>query len=341
MAKRFIKLDQKKKSLIIDGLLLEQPLVFEFFNAQPETEREQLLIKALMLGVLALKEDRLAAFLAKTSNTLGTELEQLKYIFDLQKELFFRTTAKGRDAEHDLVAQLKDYARTKNFSDLIEHCGETFGALPKNKTGDILIKVNGQSEACLAIESKFDKAKRLGSFLDKDIFAKGDTAFSQLLEAKCNRNALESIIVFDESAIDPKLKQQIGSAQYFQQIGFICIIDHQRNYFEPLFMCYDLARAILTGTITKPTEHGQLALIIARFLHDINLLLDLKKRCRALLKECQEMIDIVDKGTTSLEFTKEIFNQFCQQGYLSNEEILQFYTAEIAKERYASLRETT
>lgn len=40
-------------------------------------------------------EDRLSAFLSKTSNELGTELESLKMIFEMKKEIFYKSSIKG------------------------------------------------------------------------------------------------------------------------------------------------------------------------------------------------------------------------------------------------------
>lgn len=339
MASRLIKLDQKKKTITINGLVLEQRLVFEFFDKQKETERDQLLVKAFLLGVLALSEDRFAAFLSKTTNTLGTELETLKYILDLNKELFFRTTGKGREAEYDIADQLSQYARAKEYRDIVEHCGDSFGALPKNKTGDVAIKVNGDESSVIAIESKFDKAKRLGLIESKDIFSKGDTAVSQLLEASLNRRAQHSIIVFDESAVDAKLKEQVGAAKYIPHVGFVCIIDLERGDFESLFICYELARNLILGAVPNAAEYGVLSLIIGRFLHDLNIYSELKSLLLRSLADHREMIELIDKAHLSLEFTKSIFSEFCKNGHLTKEQILELYAAESVKDKYSRIKE--
>jgi hypothetical protein len=179
---KVVSLDQKKKSVKIDGLVLEEPLVFEYLNKQPEKTRDKLVVKALYLGVMALMEERISAFISKTGNTLSVELQHLKYIFDLQEQVFFRTTVKGREAELDIKDQLEAHARHSGFKDVVLHCGETSGELGGNKTGDILVKVDGRDDQILVIESKFDKARRLGDFRSQNIFSKGDTAISQLLE---------------------------------------------------------------------------------------------------------------------------------------------------------------
>lgn len=60
-------------------------------------------MKALYIGVLALMEDRLSAFLSKTSNELGTELESLKMIFEMKKEIFYKSSIKGVLAEEEIA----------------------------------------------------------------------------------------------------------------------------------------------------------------------------------------------------------------------------------------------
>jgi cell division FtsZ-interacting protein ZapD len=92
------------------------------------------------------------------------------------------------------------------------------------------------------------------------------------------------------------------------------------------------------GILKTPTEHGQLSLIVARFLHDLDLFLDLKKRCQRLLTDVSAMIDVVDRASLSLEFTKEVFSEFCRQGYLSNAQLVDFYTADAVKSRYSLLK---
>ena len=53
-------------------------------------ERATKVFRALYIGVLALMEDRISAFLAKTTNELGTELESLKMIFEMKRSCFIK-----------------------------------------------------------------------------------------------------------------------------------------------------------------------------------------------------------------------------------------------------------
>ena len=101
-----LSLDQRLKRLKVNAFELESDIVFEYFNKLPAGERDEAFQKAIYIGTLALMEDRLSAFLSKTSNELGTELESLKRIFDLKQELFFKTTIKGTLAEEDVAGFL-------------------------------------------------------------------------------------------------------------------------------------------------------------------------------------------------------------------------------------------
>ena len=66
---------------------MDNEIVFNYFDNLPATERDNKLIRAIYIGVLAMMEDRISSFLSKTSNELGTELESLKMIFEMKKEL--------------------------------------------------------------------------------------------------------------------------------------------------------------------------------------------------------------------------------------------------------------
>lgn len=76
-------------------------------------------------------EDRLSAFLAKTQNELGTELESLKMIFEMKKEIFYKTTVKGIMAEDDITNFLNDYFKDKKLKDKAETTGTIAGEIEK------------------------------------------------------------------------------------------------------------------------------------------------------------------------------------------------------------------
>ena len=76
------KLDQQSKTVRFSEFEVSHELIFKYFDRLPETKRDAALTRALQIGVVALLEDRIAAFLARTENELGTELEALKLIYE-------------------------------------------------------------------------------------------------------------------------------------------------------------------------------------------------------------------------------------------------------------------
>ena len=98
-----LKINQKLQRVEIQNFELDNTIVFNYFDNLPASERDEKLVRAIYIGVLALMEDRISAFLSKTSNELGTELESLKMIFEMKKELFYKSTIKGSLAEDDIA----------------------------------------------------------------------------------------------------------------------------------------------------------------------------------------------------------------------------------------------
>ncbi|MCK5748450.1 MAG: hypothetical protein KAH44_19690, partial [Oricola sp.] len=143
-------------------------VLFDYFNKLAATERDDQFRRALYIGVLALMEDRLSSFLAKTSNELGTELESLKLIFDMKQELFYRSAVKGVLAEEDIAEFLIEFLEKQKLADRVELTGDRAGNIRRNKTGDIVCHLSGDAGRRIAIECKFDKSIRLGDIQTKE-----------------------------------------------------------------------------------------------------------------------------------------------------------------------------
>jgi len=77
-----IKLDQQTKNVNISECAIEHTLIFKYFDDLPEKQRDDEFKRALQIGVIALMEDRFAAFLSRTEGELGTQLESLKLIYE-------------------------------------------------------------------------------------------------------------------------------------------------------------------------------------------------------------------------------------------------------------------
>lgn len=330
-----IKLDQQLKRVEIKEFEIENQIVFEYFNQLPANERDNKLIRAIYIGVLALMEDRISAFLSKTSNELGTELESLKMIFEMKKELFYKSTIKGVLAEDDIAEFLNMYFQDKRLKDRALLTGNSAGKLPKNKTGDIVCEIDGTNDLKIAIECKFDKSIRLGDIESKEMFTrKTDTAWSQLIEAQANRDAKVSIIVFDISLIDNSILKVVDNVGYIPDIGFIAIVDSQRGDYSNLAIAYMLARDIAINAKNLELDKEILLLIVRRIIKDINEVLTIKNLVINNIENNKTILKQLEKSILLMEFNQEYMKKFLNDGTLTKKDLLDFYTGEDVRDKY-------
>lgn len=330
-----ISLDQKSNRVQVSSFEVENKILFEFFNKLGVNDRDEYFHKALYIGVLALMEDRLSSFLSKTANELGTELESLKLIFDMKKELFYRTSVKGVLAEEDIANFLAEFLEKQKIADKIELTGDLAGKLHRNKTGDIVCHLDGSGGIKIAIECKFDKSIRLGEIQTKDVFTKKtDTAWSQLLEAQTNREGKIGIIVFDLSLVDNSILTAVQDVRFIPAVGFVAIIDSQKGDYKNLAIAYMLARDVALNSKEVSVDKEILNVIMNRIIKDINDVISIKSLVHANIDNCKKIITQIEKSMLMMEFSQRYLIKFLTEGTLSKEDLLDFYAGEEVRVRF-------
>jgi hypothetical protein len=330
-----IKLNQQLNRVEIKEFEIENSIVFNYFNNLSANERDEKLLRAIYIGVLALMEDRISAFLSKTSNELGTELESLKMIFEMKKELFYKSTIKGILAEDEIAEFLNNYFQEKRLKDRAILTGNTIGNIAKNKTGDIVCEVNGDNNLKIVVECKFDKSIRLGEIESKDIFTrKTDTAWSQLIEAEANRDGKVSIIVFDRSLVDNSILKFSENIGYISGIGFISIVDSQKGDYSNLSIAYMLARDIALNAKEVDLDKDLLAILVNRIIKDINEILSVKSLVYSNIENNKAILKQLEKSVLLMEFNQEYMKKFLRDGTLTKKDLLDFYSGEDIKDKY-------
>ncbi len=330
-----LKLNQQLKRLEIESFEIENQIVFNYFDNLPANERDERLLRAIYIGVLALMEDRISSFLSKTSNELGTELESLKMLFEMKRELFYKSTIKGILAEDEIAEFLNQYFAEKKLKDRAFLTGNTAGNIPKNKTGDIICEVNGTPDLKIAIECKFDKSIRLGDIESKDIFTrKTDTAWSQLLEAQANRDSKVSLIVFDISLVENSILKNFENVGYIPGVGFIAIINSQKGDYSNLAIAYMLVRDIALNTKVVELDKDILIMIVNRIIKDINEVLTIKSLVQNNIENNKSILKQLEKSMLLMEFNQEYLKRFLSQGTLTKKDLLDFYTGEDIKDKF-------
>ncbi|RYC50378.1 hypothetical protein [Flagellimonas olearia] len=330
-----IKINQKLRRVEIQKFELDNEIVFNYFDNLPMADRDDKLIRALYIGVLALMEDRISAFLSKTTNELGTELESLKMIFEMKKELFYKSTIKGALAEDEIAEFMNDYFQSKKMGDKALLTGNAAGEIPRNKTGDIICRVNGDEELRIVIECKFDKSIKLGTIDSKDLFIrKTDTAWSQLIEAEANRNSKVSLIVFDRSLVDNSILKFCENVGYIPEIGFIAIINSQKGDYDNLIIAYMLARDIAINAKKIDLDKNILAVLVTRIIKDISEIRSIKLLVQRNIDTNQEILKQIEKSMLLMEFNQKYLAQFLQTGTLTKKDLLDFYMGDEVKDRF-------
>jgi len=330
-----IKINHQLQRIEIKEFEIENQIVFNFFDKLSVNERDEKLLRAIYIGVLALMEDRISSFLSKTSNELGTELESLKMIFEMKKELFYKSTIKGTLAEDDIAEFLNQYFSDKKLKDRAFLTGNSAGNIPKNKTGDIICEVNGSPDLKIAIECKFDKSVRLGDIESKDIFTrKSDTAWSQLIEAQANRDSRVSLIVFDISLVENSILKNFENVGYIPGVGFIAIINSQKGDYSNLAIAYMLARDIAINAKVLELDKDILAMIVNRIIKDINEVLSIKSLVLNNIENNKAILKQLEKSILLMEFNQEYLKRFLIQGTLTKKDLLDFYIGEDIKDKY-------
>lgn len=330
-----VKLNQQLRRVEISSFEVKNDVVFNYFDALPTSEREEKLLKALHIGVLALMEDRFSAFLAKTTNDLGVELESLKMIFDLKQEIFQKTAIKGILAEDEVASFLEEFFADQRLKDTVHLTGTAAGSLPKNKTGDIVCKVGGDDGPRIVIECKFDKSLRLGDIASKDIFTrKTDTVWSQLIEAQANRDAKVGMIVLDRSLIDASVLNAIQNVRFLPEVGFVAIIDSQKGDFSNLAIAYMLARDIAINAKPIELDKNLLAAIVNRLVSSLDDILKIKSLVEGNIENNKKILLQLEKAMLFVKFNQEFLLKFLADGSLTKEDFLSFYTGEAVMDRY-------
>lgn len=330
-----IKINQQLKRVEIKEFEIENQIVFNYFDNLPANERDEKLLRAIYIGVLALREDRISAFLSKTSNELGTELESLKMIFDMKKELFYKSNIKGTLAEEEIAEYLNEHFQQKKIKDKAYLTGNSAGNLPRNKTGDILCEIDNNPNLKIAIECKFDKSIKFGEIENKDVFTrKSDTAWSQLIESQANRGTNTAIIVFDISLIDNSILRNFENVGYIPEIGFVAIINSQKGDYSNLVIAYMLARDIILNSKEIELNKDVLTMIVNRIIKDINEVLIIRNLVHNNIENNKTILKQLEKSMLLMEFNQEYLLKFLSDGSLTKEDLLAFYSGEEVKDRY-------
>ena len=333
-----IRLDQQTKNVNISECSIEHTLIFKYFDDLPENKRDDEFKRALQIGVIALMEDRFAAFLSRTEGELGTQLESLKLIYERNVKAKEKTAESGTSAEPEIYKEIQNYLERAGFvDDDVVMTGSSVGAIKRNKTGDIVLKVNGDDKKKIAVEVKFDQSLALGEFEGSDSLGRPrDTAISQMIESMANREAQLAVIVFDHNRSSDGLKNMVNGIAWIPSVGFVVIIDDVRQDYSNLFIALDLARSMLMSTL-QVVDQNIFESLLGRMSKDLASILDTEKLLKDNHTNLKKIATSIRKHALLVGFTQKILKEFIANGSVSNQELLKLYHGDGLKEEFAAI----
>jgi hypothetical protein len=324
-----ITLNQAEKSVHLSNVSTDHPLVFDFFNQLPEVNRDEAAQRALVIGVMALMEDRISAFLSRTENELGTHLESLKLLYDRRRLIEARAPAGGVAGEEEVYNRLKQFFEKRGWTDdNIRMTGASAGAMRNNRTGDLVVEFQGRPDRSVVVEVKFDRSKALGDWGDGDSTSRArDTALSQLIEARANRQTQFSVIVFDRNRSSQALLKAVEDIKWFAGAGFVVIIDHDRADYSHLFLAIDLLRS-MTEPGVKVFDDSVLEGLLARMSRDLATILQTRELLKENHQNLKKIAASIEKHAVLVEFTLDLIKRGLNEGRLDARLVLEIYRGE-------------
>lgn len=300
------------------------PMVAKFFSSVPDSQRETALERVLTIGVAAMQEDRIAAFLARTESELGAHLEALKQLYDRNTLRNLSAPIKGAEGEIAVANALTTFIEARKYADEVGLIGNTSGALSRNKTGDIICTVgDGERTASIVIECKLDKSVRLGDpSVDGQPNGRSDTAWSQMIEARANRTADLAIMVFSMDSVDRSITGFTDSVRFIDGVGYIVVVDIIRSDFRPLAIAYELARQHVLQAQRTKVDAQVLDVLVRRFCADLNAAVSIKTFVSAAIENCNQALVQIDTTIAGAESTHRALKAYLSTGVLDNQQLL-------------------
>jgi hypothetical protein len=331
----------KNKKIYIDNIVLDNELVVEYVTSLPMKERDKAIAEAIGIGILAAKKGEISHFLTETEGQLGKHLGSLKALYELRELRFKETVSKGLSAEVTILQFLKDMAEEVGFAnDEVSDTSTLAGNIKGNKTGDIIIKVDGDDDIKIGVEIKIDQSIAYGELINRSPLAKSDTALSQLIETSANRNSKLNIIVFDEDKVDSTIKNKcVQGISYIPNIGFITIISLLKNENRNLAIAYILAREILKSkSDLKNLNQNVLTNMFDQLVKVLSDYKKIKNEVDKIQTSSQNILNICEETKLLVDHSCNYLQHYLEKGHISEEELWNFINPQEIKNDIANFK---
>jgi hypothetical protein len=262
--------------LSIDGYKIPlHPATYAYLQTHKKGDYPEVIAKAVNVGLTAAQQGRIANSLNAVNNELKGEFALLEQFMETQQALFERDSKTKTDTEYVLRNWLREHADKTGSNDVFELSGTVSSDGTSNKTGDVQATIkHGEEEFSLAIESKMAQNFTKGESTKRQtgkgkLRGQGDTAVSQLIESRMNRNAPAALFVVDK-ALNPFPGPDL---EYFAEpiVGFIVRVDIANNDLTNLGIAYDIVREmIIAQRVVSEAEYSVIKFIVEELKNSLD-----------------------------------------------------------------------
>ena len=311
----------------------------------PAGKRPEKIAQAINVGLLALIEGRVEGIISRINEDINADLAMIVRKMQLLETSFHKDTNFNTQLEDDVRKALESHANHCGWKDRLVPSGDSGGVATNrnpNKTGDVEISVidDDGKASHVAVEVKFNKQVAEGRFKDfKADQAGSDTAWSQIIEARWNRESPIGIFVADKEKLNPKIKSLTESVAYVPEVrGFVCVVDVLSNDYSNACIAYGLARTIsLASRDNQFYEPGVLDYIIQRTQHTLRRRDSIKKISKTMVTDLVKSLTSLENDLVyvdeALEFLQSFINEYSRTGTLSAESMFNLYFQEDVKQK--------
>jgi len=262
--------------LSLDGFEIPlHPATYTYLKTHRKSDYPEVIAKAINVGLTAAQQGRIANSLNAVNNELKGEFALLEQFMETQQALFERDNKTKTDTEYVLRNWLREHADKTGSNDVFELSGTVSSDGTSNKTGDVQATIkHGEEEFGLAIESKMAQKFTKGESTKRQtgqrkLRGQGDTAISQLIESRANRETPAALFVVDK-ALNPFPGPDL---EYFAEpiVGFIVRVDIANNDLTNLGIAYDIVREmIIAQRVVSEAEFSVINFIVEELKNSLD-----------------------------------------------------------------------
>jgi hypothetical protein len=292
MAEPLVSLGDDNKSVTLFGQwVLEDPLLFEMLTREKTAPKQKAFLEqAIKLGAYTLSISEMQVGLLGVVKDLDAQLIHLKHAFDV-RTIEDKGAGRGTAAEETLQ---EHFVRLfEHTDDSVTPTGATVGELPRRKVGDFVISLAG-SNRTIALESKFDKSKTMGS----KVAPKEEHAVGQIILSSANRDAQYAIFIAEEGSAAAK---QIPGIMFDPAVaGFYVVTNPKTADYRNLDLAIELARALTLSLDQSPEMHQHVLLCSELLLHESAKLIGLDAQIQSMIMAGQNIISAAESMTETI-----------------------------------------